>query len=79
MAGINPNIAVSPEVVQLAGAVVDLRRTIHQWPELGFQERRTSALVAERLQAFGIEVRTGVAQTGVLGTLRGNGAGKTVL
>jgi amidohydrolase len=79
MAGIAPNVAVSPEVAQLTESVIDLRRTLHQWPELGFQETRTSALVTERLQALGMEVRTGVAQTGVLGTLRGNGAGKTVL
>ena len=79
MAGITPNIVVSPEVAQLTESVIDLRRTLHRWPELGFQEKRTSALVAEYLQALGIEVRTGVAQTGVLGTLHGNGAGKTVL
>ncbi len=79
MAGMAPNIAVSPEVAQLSEFVIDLRRILHQWPELGFQEQRTSALVAERLQALGIEVRTGMAQTGVLGILRGNGAGKTVL
>jgi amidohydrolase len=79
MAGIVPNIALSPEVIQLTESVIGLRRTLHQWPELGFQERRTSALVAERLQALGIEVRTGMAQTGVLGTLRGTGVGKTVL
>jgi amidohydrolase len=79
MAGAAPNIAVSPEVAQLAEAVVDLRRTLHRWPELGFHETRTSALVTERLQALGLEVRTGLAQTGVLGTLRGDGEGKTVL
>jgi amidohydrolase len=79
MAAISPHIAVSPEVVELTESLIDLRRTFHQWPELGFQEKRTSALVAERLEALGIEVRTGIAQTGVLGTLRGNGAGKTVL
>ena len=72
-------MALSPEVVELTESVIDLRRTFHRWPELGFQEKRTSALVAERLEAMGIEVRTGIAQTGVLGTLRGNGAGKTVL
>jgi amidohydrolase len=79
MAGIASNIAVSPGVVQLTEFVIHLRRTLHQWPELGFQENRTGALVAEHLQALGIEVRTGVAQTGVLGTLHGNGPGKTVL
>ena len=79
MAGIAPNVALSPEVAELAESVIDLRRTLHQWPELGFQEHRTSALVAERLQVLGIEVRTGVAQTGVLGILRGNREGKTVL
>jgi amidohydrolase len=79
MAGIAPNVAVSPEVAQLAESVIDLRRTFHQWPELGFQEKRTSALVAERLRALGIEVRTGVAKTGVLGVLRGDGEGKSVL
>jgi amidohydrolase len=79
MAGIAPNVALSPEVAELAESVIDLRRTLHQWPELGFQEHRTSALVAERLRVLGIEVRTGVAQTGVLGILRGNREGKTVL
>ena len=76
MAGIAPNVVLSPEVAQLAESIIDLRRTFHQWPELGFQEQRTSALVAERLRALGIEVRTGVAQTGVLGVLRGEGEGK---
>jgi amidohydrolase len=79
MAGITPNVAVNPEVAQLADSVIELRRTLHQWPELGFQEQRTSALVAERLQALGLEVRTGIAQTGVLGVLRGDREGKTVL
>ena len=79
MAGNASNTAISAEVAQLSEFVIDLRRTLHRWPELGFQEMRTSALVAERLQAWGIEVRTGVAETGVLGTLRGNGQGKTVL
>jgi amidohydrolase len=79
MAGITPNVAVNPEVAQLADSVIELRRMLHQWPELGFQEQRTSALVAERLQALGLEVRTGIAQTGVLGVLRGDKEGKTVL
>jgi metal-dependent amidase/aminoacylase/carboxypeptidase family protein len=78
MAGSSPHVAVSPGVSQMAESVIDLCRTLHQWPELGFQEQRTSALVAERLRALGGEVRTGVAHTGVLGILRGNREGMTV-
>jgi amidohydrolase len=55
------------------------RRAIHRQPELGYQERKTSALVAERLRGFGLEVRTGVGETGVVGLLRGSAPGKTVL
>lgn len=49
---------------------VALRRDIHRHPELGLAEHRTSALIAERLQAWGYEVHRGLAITGVVGTLR---------
>jgi hippurate hydrolase len=53
---------------------VTVRQTIHQNPELGFEEHGTSALVAERLQKWGYEVRRGVGGTGVVGRLtRGSG------
>lgn len=45
------------------------RRTIHMYPELGFQEKRTAALVAEVLAEFGLRVTTGVAGTGVVADL----------
>ena len=50
---------------------VTIRRDIHAHPELGFEEHRTSKLVAELLQQWGLEVHTGVATTGVVGVLRG--------
>lgn len=53
--------------------IVELRRTIHAHPELAFEEVKTSALVADTLRSVGVDVRTGVARTGVLGTIRGNG------
>jgi len=45
------------------------RRDIHMHPELGFQEQRTARLVADTLEALGIEAQTGVAKTGVVGYL----------
>ncbi|MCX7960813.1 MAG: M20 family metallopeptidase [Burkholderiales bacterium] len=49
----------------------EIRRDLHAHPELGFEERRTSDLVAARLAAWGIEVHRGLAKTGVIGVVRG--------
>ena len=57
---------------------VALRRDIHQHPELGFEEHRTSKLVADRLREWGIEVHTGVAGTGVVGVLRCGDGKRTI-
>lgn len=51
--------------------LVAIRRDIHAHPELGFQESRTSALVARMLRALGYEVHTGIGRTGVVGVLDG--------
>ena len=60
--------------------LVRTRRDLHRHPELGFQEHRTAGIVAERLRAAGYEVETGIAETGVVGTLRGGaGDGPTLL
>ncbi len=55
---------------QNARPYVDMRRDIHQHPELGYQEFRTSDLVAERLQSWGYQVTRGLGGTGVVGQLR---------
>ena len=55
------------------------RRYLHENPELGMAEVNTARFVAERLRELGIETRTGIANTGVLGVLRGKQPGKTVL
>jgi amidohydrolase len=59
--------------------VITLRRDFHMHPELGFEELRTSRIVADRLKALGYEVRTGVGQTGVVGILRTGKPGRTIL
>ncbi len=63
---------------QIAGKVLAWRRDIHQYPELGNRETRTAKIVADHLRSLGIEVRTGVAHTGVVGVLRGGRPGKVV-
>src|SRR2546428_8771529 len=55
--------------------LVATRRDLHQHPELGFEERRTSGLVAERLERLGYAVRTGVGKTGVVGLRDGSSGG----
>lgn len=62
----------------ITGQVVEWRRDIHANPELGMQEFRTAALVAEHLRSLDIEVREGVGGTGVVGVLRGARSGPTV-
>jgi hippurate hydrolase len=54
------------------------RRDIHAHPELGFEETRTAALVAERLASWGIEVHRGVGRTGVVGVLRNGASPRTI-
>jgi amidohydrolase len=54
-------------------AFTAVRRDLHAHPELGFEEHRTAALVAERLRGWGIEVHTGVGRTGVVGVIEGHG------
>lgn len=49
---------------------VEIRHSIHSNPELGFEEHKTSALVAEKLSQWGYEVHKGLAGTGVVGTLK---------
>jgi amidohydrolase len=53
--------------------LVATRRDLHAHPELGYEERRTAALVAERLRGLGYGVKTGVGRTGVVGLLAGSG------
>ncbi len=55
-----------------------IRRDLHQHPELGFEEVRTSGIVAGKLRGWGIEVTTGIAGTGVVGVVAGNRPGRRI-
>lgn len=65
-------------VDRLAPRMIEIRQDIHRHPELGNQERRTADLVATELRRLGLEVRTGIAHTGVIGILRGGRPGPVV-
>jgi len=63
---------------QVEHKVIAWRRDIHANPELGNREFRTSKLVADHLRSLGMEVKTGVAHTGVVGLLKGGRPGPVV-
>jgi hippurate hydrolase len=58
-------------IAEFHTAMMAWRRDIHAHPEMAFDERRTSDLVAAELEKLGIEIHRGLAGTGVVGTLRG--------
>jgi hippurate hydrolase len=63
-------MGIIENVAQFHGELTNWRRDIHAHPELGFEEHRTSDLVAEKLAEFGYEVFRGIGRTGVVGRLR---------
>jgi amidohydrolase len=73
----------SPNFTQEAQALfpemIARRRDFHRYPEIGFQEHRTSRIIAQTLQELGLEVQTGIGQTGVVGLLEGGKPGPVVL
>jgi hippurate hydrolase len=62
-------------IAEFQAEMTEWRRDIHAHPELCFEEVRTSDLVASKLAEWGIEVHRGIAKTGLVGVLRGNGTG----
>ncbi|HKK37536.1 MAG TPA: amidohydrolase, partial [Paracoccaceae bacterium] len=66
-------------IADLAPEAAAWRHDLHRHPEIGFEERRTAAFVAERLRAFGVdEVIEGIARTGVVGLIRGRAEGPAI-
>jgi len=59
--------------------VIRIRRELHQIPESGYTEKKTSARVADHLKTAGLDVRTGIAQYGVVGLLRTERPGPTLM
>jgi amidohydrolase len=69
----------TPDVLEpLVPAMTAWRQDLHRHPELGFEERRTAALVAATLKGLGLEVTEGIARTGVVGTVRGRPGNRAI-
>jgi hippurate hydrolase len=71
-------MAVIEPIARLQEEMTRWRRDIHAHPELGFEENRTSDIVAEKLRGFGLEVHRGIGKTGVVGVLRSGSARRSV-
>ncbi|MCH7593406.1 MAG: amidohydrolase, partial [Chloroflexi bacterium] len=70
---------LSDEISAATPGMIALRRDIHANPEIEFRERRTAAIIAERLTAAGLAVEEGVGRTGVVGSLQGGLDGPTLM
>ncbi|HHL31582.1 MAG TPA: amidohydrolase [Oceanospirillales bacterium] len=69
---------ISKDIIDVEAKVIEWRRDFHQHPELSNREFRTAKIIAEHLKSLGLEVRTGVAHTGVTGFLKGALPGPTI-
>ncbi len=63
---------------KIESKTISWRRDFHQHPELGNNEKRTAKIIADHLRSLGLEVREGIAKTGVIGILRGSSGGACV-
>jgi amidohydrolase len=71
-------VPIIPRVQDFQDELVAIRRDLHANPELGFEEFRTSEIVAQKLAEYGCEVHRGLGKTGVVGTLRNGNAMKAI-
>jgi len=69
---------INPEILKIKKTIIQTRRDFHKHPELSFQEKRTSKIVAEKLIHYGLKVSKNIGKTGVVGILKGNKKGKTI-
>ena len=71
-------MAVHERILAMHAEMTEWRRDVHAHPETAFEEQRTSAMVAQKLESFGLRVHKGLGRTGVVGTLSA-GSGKRAI
>jgi amidohydrolase len=72
------NQRIAAVAQRLTPELIEVRKTLHQHPELAFEEHETAKLVTGFLQKLGVPFRTGVGKTGVVAVLEGSAPGRTI-
>ena len=72
------SVSINNSTAKLMPQIIEWRRHLHQYPELSNREFKTAKYVEENLKGFGLEIKTGVAKTGVVAILRGGQPGPTI-
>jgi len=72
------SINILSEIVAIKDEIIANRRDFHKHPELGFRENRTAKVIVDKLKSYGIDVKTGIGKTGVVGDLYGKSGSKTI-
>ncbi|MBB6218273.1 amidohydrolase [Anaerosolibacter carboniphilus] len=71
-------VQIQEHVAAMKEEIIELRRVLHQIPESGFEEYKTSAFIIGKLKEYGIEVHENIAGTGVIGYLKGTVGDQTI-
>ena len=71
-------MAVLEKILGIHAKMAEWRHDVHAHPETAFEELRTSAMVAQQLESFGLSVHRGLGRTGVVGTLSAGSASRAI-
>ena len=69
---------IHPSILKIKKEIIDNRRYFHKYPELSFKEYNTSKTIEQKLLDMNIDVKSGIAKTGLLGSIKGKKKGKTI-
>ncbi len=72
------SVKILSEVKAIKNEIIANRREFHKHPELGFKEHHTAKFIADKLKSYGVDVKSGIGKTGVIGDLQGKSSGKTI-
>tara|TARA_B100001750_G_C15477626_1_gene583438 strand:- start:320 stop:1495 length:1176 start_codon:yes stop_codon:yes gene_type:complete len=69
---------IHPSILKIKKEIIDNRRYFHKYPELSFEEYNTSKTIEKKLLDMNIDIKSGIAKTGLIGSIKGKKKGKTI-